>query len=1544
MRRTNSLIALLLIASSVWACAEDKTWVSAKQIESYNEMIGGPSAKGKLGDYLIENDQIRAIIGGTGPAFAAGVFGGTLLDIDRYRWRSDERGAQGHDAFSDAFPLANLLVVNPADPRWSLKLSDEAFTMERSVSAVQIIKDGSDGEAIIRVSGHSAYMFHVLKFLNIDFLESFLGEGIAGLSLPQLVNLGKTILGVDLLGLLNRLQISFDISTDYVLRPGESYLTMRTTVVLSPPSETRLKGCPLVACEKDCEHGYAVAEMMLELDSLDGAVGSKMCPVCECAEASPEMPTFNESRDFFQVILGTPADWENPNWRAGVVAGDFLFYGGECDIFTPGIGFDYDTKIFNNMWQRVGTMGSPFAVPFVTGIADNVSYTWTATNPRKRDLLACPSYRLAITGFDPADEDELVSILVDELGFVQGVAASAVRVAIVDHKPIFLGHSFASGADVADGGQDARQQVFDAWRAEILAGDEVKTFRQTLSVDVTLDLVAQHDCLDAKMLVPLFTTSATAVLSHFSEGDGLTDDADGNRVDKTRSYTYERFLVVGDGDVGSTLQDVYELRNSAYGWLTGVVVEEGSGRPVHHAGVFVLRDPRVDASEAAPKTYQEYIKLAQARFGEPGVLAFIQTDVGTDPVHDGDYRSALLPGTYFVFANEDERGMSPLVEVTITADSTSRVNFVLTPAGHISYLITDEGGETIPSRMTFIELDEDGERLPWEASSVPVLGDAHRDHGIVHLEHAHRGKGRITLPAGRYDIVVSRGFEYSIAELHDVEVLAGQDIPIEATLIHEVDTRGYISGDFHIHQSPSSDAGLPLDIRIKAAAAEGVEFISSSDHDHLTDYDPMVRELGLERYLKTQVGSETSPLEFGHFNGFPLKYDDSDGNMHDPPPWAGRVLSEVFQEMRDRASDPDDFVLQANHPRDGFLGLYSQIGLKGYSMERATPGMEMCNPVIEEVPCNFDAFELMNGKHIEYLWTPTIGEMKNHNLCYREMVDERDLTKFSYASNGSDAICGWLQETPAACAKAADLLAAASTDDEIADAHRLVDHCGWYKLLQDATSRCDEPGMSLVDCKRASMEGLKELSIRFMGERTKVELAAYAATTTETDLGCDFEKAFTGCSAEPDEDGAYAKGCGGAEDCFCEACVCAEGAHPECCESVDDGGTGWTPECAAACSAECHGCGVQPCTDRFQMVDDWFALMNLGYDIAPVGNSDSHGTLNEVGLPRTYVQANSDRPANVKASVVNRNLKAGKSIISAGPFIDFSLLAGDASASVGETLAASDGQSLSARLRVQTPSWFSVDRVEIYRNGLQEWVTFLGHGADGDPAGGIQDESLVDFDEVIPLTRPTEDSWYVAIAYGSKAADQMSPVYKRRPYGHILFTTVIALGADSLLASFSGLLEKLPAGILDIESLLGSLEMPDSFPVIPYALTAAIKVDIDGSGFWPIHATDTNNDDLPDLPAFCSQGCEVAMTAEGDFGPSTCGLNQTCVPDEAEALGGTCKIPIPAACVGLQPIGGMETETETAQGALSSGPQIPAAWDRAINGGLLQILMNPHRR
>lgn len=1481
------LVALLAVAAGT-GCGNNDL-LRAKMVERQDELIGGPSAKAKIGDFLLENDKIRVIIGGPGPGFSAGVFGGTVLDVDLRRFEAEYRQGKGWDSFSESFPLANLLVVNPSNPTEAIRLDAEGARVDLTNGGVFVLKDGTDGEeATIRVTGHSAYMFDVMKFLNRDFIDKLLDPISLGafgeMNARQIADLVPGLLGMDvnLFGLLNRLQINFDFQTDYTLRPGESFLRQKTKVTLSAPSNKLLGGCEPVPCDKECPAGYVFAEVD-EFDPDYNEPFKRMCPICECAAATADMPTFNESRDFFKVLLGEPERWADPMWKGGIVAGDFLFYGSESPPFLPGFGFDIDRKIYENMWQGVGTMGSPIVADWIAATGWNVSYAWATVNPNETPV--CDTYRVAAVRADPAKEADLATALTgnDALDLARNLAgrdaAARVRQLIVDRKPLFL-ETIATGIP-------ATAQDLPAWRDQVLTAhadalaaatglevaiaDDQGRVMANPAGGFAIDLFPAHACMPSKVMIPLFSTSATAVLTHFTEGDAMEAGTGGTQVlDRRRSFQYERVLSVGDGDVASAVAPIYELRGTSVGRLAGEVLEDGSMRPVSHVHVFVVHDYRADpTTEPVPASWSEYRRAAIDAYGNSGLVTQMQSDVGINRSIDGSFSGPLPPGRYFVFAHDSKRGTSPFAAVTVAQGTTARASLRIPAAGQVEYRITDEGGNLVPARLSFQALDADGKAQFWSGTNEPELGDSRLDHGIVALEHSSHGKGTVSLPAGRYDVIVSRGFEYDAKVIQGFEVTAGRKVTLRADLAREMDTRGRIAADLHVHAQASTDASLPNAVRINAALAEGLEFFTASDHDHMVDYMPYLYEQGLEGFLQTVPSVEISPLEYGHFNAYPLKYDDRKGSVKGAPQWQGRTMREVWDLARSMLDGPEDaYVMQVNHPRDGFMGYFGQIGMKGYNLERKTPGMEMCNQALAESPCDFDAMEILNGKNLQYIHTPTVGEVERHNRCYREIVAMRgDSSALSWEKHGANAVCGWLMADPPGCDVAAVKAADATLTEAERDAWTLRrDHCTWHAEMRAEFEHCAEgmpEGWTAVDCKRAALEGLKLLGIRYMMERTQDENDLYFATTEETDIGCSHKDA-------------------------CQPCV--QAILPACKNS-------WTTDCVIACRDQCPMDDMRPCTDRQQMVQDWFHFLDVGFDKAIVGNSDSHGTSKEIGGPRNFIASSSDKPHAIDRNEIHRNIKRGDVVVSAGPYIEFSLIdeTSGRKAGLAQVLEASDSGRILAHVRVQTPSWFKVDRVEIWRNSQLERRFF--------PDRPVAD--LVDFDEIVELTRPEIDSWYVVFAYGVGAETSLSPIYKRPPYGDILISTIIGLALDQVLASFGSLLDTLgPLLGGSLDSLTGSIELPDSYPSLPWAATNPIRLDMDGGGFRPPRAIDADGDGQWDPPPFCSKPCDP--TAQ-----NPCGANQVCAPRPKRPSDTgpdvyVCWIPTPDHCVGLQKVAGVE--------------------------------------
>jgi hypothetical protein len=1157
-----ALVALLAtaIASS---CNSDDSLLRAKVIEDRAELVGGPVAIADVGDFLLENDQIRVAVLRAIDSPGPGVFGGSVVDIDRRRPRIEFQGGHGLDRFAETFPVANLMVPEPSEVD------------------VRVLKDGSDGaEAVVRVEGQGEFLFEALGVLRT---QQALLEGI----FPNI----KT-----------RLRFV----TDYVLRPGARHILIRTRLELGdePP-----EGCPPLDCAQSCPDG--------RVELPDGCLG------CECSAVLP-LTQYAEPQSVFGVILGDPPAEPGATREAGLVAGDFVFFGNQNDVFAPGPGFDEDAEVQRAFYSGRNTFQTPLVYDFVAAAGGDISYGY----------------------------------------FTVGDAATPAP----------------------------------------------------------------------QVNVPLFASAATAFLAAGKQC--LIDPSDDEACDRQRTFTYERYLAVGDGDVASVLEEVYRVRGTPVGLIHGNVYWESTGEPVKNAQLFVLTDPEPGRAWV---DLDEVVAANVAASGGPGVITAMDADLGLDRVEDGDFRAVVPPGSYVVVARDlDATALSKPIAVTLGAEEHVILTPTLATPATVVYRVTDTLGRAIPAKLSFVSLDGNAAPLENDGRRRPYFGDSRLANGVRQIVNTHDGSGETRIEPGVYDLVVSRGIEYSVQRVR-LDLAPGRVEHVEAALAREVDTSGWMSADMHLHSTPSFDSGMPVDQRVLSAVVEGVELAVSTDHDVSTDYLPVIRELGLEPELATAIGAEITTLEQGHFIGFPLSYDATVVPTHGAHDWSCQPGGAILEGIRAIGDEITPLTIVA-HPRDGFFGYLDQLGVDAYRFDREPPLLEADNPVFRTAGCDFDAMELINSKRFDLVRTPSVIEIVAYNRCLERVNAAADLTQLTVA-------CPELGSAPLApCAD----------------------------------------GEPYAACQGRARTALAAEMTRRVLERTPAEQLANWTW--------------------PDD---------------------AEATEPAC--NVFLLGDAPIP------SAERD----LPCTYRAGHVDDFFRLIERGMLRAQIASSDSHNALIEPGEPRTFFRSPTDSPSGLAIADAVDSLRAAHAFTTYGPFIRASV----DGRSYGDVAPAAGRVDLS--LRVESASWFGVDRVEIYLNGLLVHVL--------EPLRNR--ERVVDVDTTIGLDVPARDSWIVVIAMGLQPDATMAPVVLDRPFGEIQLANV-ASAAFSQLPVISAVFPPDPT-------------TPDWAPTFPYAVTNPIYLDVDGNGRYDAP--------LPP-PAFCSVPCGA---------DAECPSGQTCLSPE-----GVCGVDI----------------------------------------------------
>ncbi|MFG0316960.1 MAG: hypothetical protein ACF8XB_06795, partial [Planctomycetota bacterium JB042] len=216
--------------------------------------------------------------------------------------------------------------------------------------------------------------------------------------------------------------------------------------------------------------------------------------------------------------------------------------------------------------------------------------------------------------------------------------------------------------------------------------------------------------------------------------------------------------------------------------------------------------------------------------------------------------------------------------------------------GDVEIDVVDADGRGLPARVT---IRRDGKE-PAELFDF----DRKRTAARPGVAYARGGRLRAKLPSGRYTIWAGRGTEWSLAKAA-LSVRRGGVATKRLVLTREVDTRGWVAADTHVHTLTYSGHGdASIEERMITLAGEGVELAISTDHNHQTDYPAWQRITGMHGWYTSVTGNEVT-TGVGHFNAFPLA---AGGPLPDPglDDWVGLV-----DEMRGKGAK----VVILNHPR-----------------------------------------------------------------------------------------------------------------------------------------------------------------------------------------------------------------------------------------------------------------------------------------------------------------------------------------------------------------------------------------------------------------------------------------------------------------------------------------------------------------------------------------------------------------------------------------------------------------------------------------------------
>ena len=380
------------------------------------------------------------------------------------------------------------------------------------------------------------------------------------------------------------------------------------------------------------------------------------------------------------------------------------------------------------------------------------------------------------------------------------------------------------------------------------------------------------------------------------------------------------FVSVGAGDLNSAVRNLRAVHPDPLGFVYDQLPVAGRTHDLAGEGAVPFARVAFQASRDSGDfaTLDEMTCDGEGRFS--GQLARFQTE-GME---------------YRLVGQAEGRAVSEPLPLPVLGSWDSALEIGFGPRGAVRYQIRDSAGQGLPAK---ISLYQNGE--------------------LASLVHTASGHGVWPLPPGRYEVSVTRGFEYSPYQ-GQLSVPPQGEAVLEATLFRNVDTSGFLSVDTHTHSENSADSDISIPGRVTTAAAEGLEVVVSTDHEFVTDLSSGVTETGLGRWVATVIGEEVTATVPEHTNMYPVPLRPEDGPRGGPVRWYGKDLEGIYAAERARGAG----IVQLNHPQKP--GECNYMCLIDWDPLAGRP--RLSDPTMLGLPArsslwswDFDAVELMNG-------------------------------------------------------------------------------------------------------------------------------------------------------------------------------------------------------------------------------------------------------------------------------------------------------------------------------------------------------------------------------------------------------------------------------------------------------------------------------------------------------------------------------------------------------------------------------------------------------
>lgn len=349
-------------------------------------------------------------------------------------------------------------------------------------------------------------------------------------------------------------------------------------------------------------------------------------------------------------------------------------------------------------------------------------------------------------------------------------------------------------------------------------------------------------------------------------------------IDDDEFVSLNRRFFVGNGDVGSLYDGLYEARGDAAGYFEGWSrIKDYEDYPAMGVDIAILR--RNNADELVPYSYYKSKEYPDEEL-ELEFEAYYWA---------GHFGGTLPEGNYVLVANQlghpylnEESAPTEYSFTVIKGETIIEPLEVFIPiSGMVTYKVYDNSTDSqtaIPARVTLVGTDTSPDTYnrryyPWR----DITGDPYGVgiSRVLHTPHVERVQDfSVDVEPGTYDVIFSYGPLYSTRYFHNFTVSAQTERIFEVGLSQLFDGPKLVGADLGTKSQSSYNSGIRYEDRITGALNENLDVLVVADQDAIADLNTVAAEMNADSRLLLIKGVESYIAGLGSFITWPVGYSD----------------------------------------------------------------------------------------------------------------------------------------------------------------------------------------------------------------------------------------------------------------------------------------------------------------------------------------------------------------------------------------------------------------------------------------------------------------------------------------------------------------------------------------------------------------------------------------------------------------------------------------------------------------------------------------------